>query len=123
MWITTMLLTTGTPWERVDLALALRITLNAAGYLTLVAILSSALGFLIRKAVPAAAILLVQLLVVSPLLQGQTWYFLPDIASSTLWFATVPETAPAAAVAWLVLLGWTLAVLVPSIIAARRRDT
>lgn len=65
-----MLLTTGTPWERVDLALALRITLNAAGYLTLVAILSSALGFLIRKAVPAAAILLVQLLVVSPLLQG-----------------------------------------------------
>ncbi|MDN5726410.1 MAG: hypothetical protein ACTIIH_02965 [Brevibacterium sp.] len=121
--ITTMLLTTGTDVEQVDLALALRITLSAAGYLTLMAVLSSALGFLIRRAIPAAAILLVYLLIVSPFLQGQNWYFLPDIASYTLWFATVPDDAPPAAVSWLILFAWTLAFLLPSIIVARRRDT
>lgn len=121
--ITTVLLATGTSLEQVHLALALRITLNAAGYLALMALLGSALGFLIRKAIPAAAIPLVHLLVISPLLQGQNWYFLPDIAGYTLWFATVPETAPPAFIAWLTLLAWTLAFLVPSIIDARRRDT
>jgi hypothetical protein len=78
---------------------------------------------LIRRAIPAAAILLVYLLILSPLLQGQNWYFLPDIASYTLWFASVPDTAPPVIVSWLVLLAWTLAFLVPSIGIANRRDT
>ncbi|WP_150462946.1 hypothetical protein [Nesterenkonia ebinurensis] len=121
--IATILLIAGTSLDNIDLTLAVRITLSAAGYLTLMAILSSALGFLIRKAIPAAAILLVYLLIISPLLQGQDWYFLPDIASYTLWFAATPETAPPAALAWLVLLGWTLTFLLPSMISASSRDT
>lgn len=121
--IATMFLSAGISLAEVDLALMLRIILSAGGYLTLMAVLSSALGFLIRKAIPAAAILLVYLLIISPLLQGQNWYFLPDIASYTLWFATTPDNAPPAIMSWLVLLAWTLAFLVPSIIVARRRDT
>jgi hypothetical protein len=121
--ITTILLTAGVAVTEVDLGLAARIIPSAAGYLTLMAVLSSALGLLIRRAIPAAAILLVYLLILSPLLQGQNWYFLPDIASYTLWFASVPDTAPPVIVSWLVLLAWTLAFLVPSIGIANRRDT
>ncbi|KAA9110719.1 hypothetical protein [Microbacterium rhizomatis] len=121
--ITTILLTTGASVTEADLGLAARIITSAAGYLTLMAVLSSALGFLIRRAIPAAAILLVYLLILSPLLQSQNWYFLPDIASYTLWFASIPDTAPPALVSWLVLLAWTLAFLIPSISIANRRDT
>ncbi|MGW3472926.1 hypothetical protein ACWDKQ_31675 [Saccharopolyspora sp. NPDC000995] len=85
-------------------------------------VLSSAVGFLVRRTVPAAAGLLVCLLIVSPLLQGQDLYWLPDMASYSLWYATAPEGAPPAPVEWLVVVGWTLAFLVPSIVAFRRRD-
>jgi len=121
--IATILVTAGVSVTALDLGLAVRITLSAAAYLTLMSVLSSALGLLIRRAIPAAAILLLYLLILSPLLQSQNWYFLPDIASYTLWFASVPDTAPPATVAWAVLLAWTLAFLVPSISVARRRDT
>lgn len=121
--IVTVLVNTGTPVGDVDLPLAVRLTLSAAAYLTLMAILSSALGFLIRKAIPAAAILLVYLLIVSPLLQGQNLFFLPDMAAYTLWYATVAENAPPAPVGWLVVVAWTLAFLLPSLIIAKRRDT
>lgn len=121
--ITTVLLTTGVAVTEADFGVAARIVPSAAGYLTLMAVLSSALGLLIRKAIPAAAMLLVYLLVLSPLLQGQNWYFLPDIASYTLWFASVPDTAPPAIASWAVLLAWTLGLLIPSIIIANRRDT
>ncbi len=120
--ITTVLLTTGMSLPDVDLALAAQLTLSAAAYLTLMALLSSALGFLIRKAIPAAAILLVYLLIVSPFLQGHALYFLPDMAGYTLWYATVAETAPPAAVGWGVVLAWTLAFLIPSLLVAQRRD-
>ena len=121
--IVATILATGITVTEVDLGLAAQITLSAAAYLTLMAVLSSALGLLIRRAIPAAAILLVYLLIVSPLLQGQNWYFLPDVASYTLWFASVPDTAPPAVISWLILLAWTLAFLVPSISVANKRDT
>ncbi len=121
--ITTILLTTGFPVTGVDPGLATRIILSAAGYLTLMAVLSSALGLLIRRAIPAAASLLLYLLIISPLLQSQNWYFLPDLASYTLWFASIPDTAPPAAVSWAVLIAWTFAFLIPSIAVTRRRDT
>lgn len=121
--VTTMLITTPFSMGEVDLGAAARIVLSAAVYLTLMAVLSSALGLLLRRAIPAAAILLMYLLIISPLLQSQNWYFLPDIASYTLWFASVPDTAPSAFVSWLVLLAWTFIFLVPSIVVARRRDT
>lgn len=121
--IATVLLISHTPLADIDLALAMRLTLSAAAYLALMAVLSSALGFLIRKAIPAAAILLVYLLILSPLLQGQELYFLPDMASYTLWYATTAESAPPTLVAWLVIIGWTLAFLITSLIVAKRRDT
>lgn len=120
--IVTTCLSLGGPIGYIDWTVTLRIVLSAAGYLTLMAILACSLGVLIRKAVPTAAILLVYLLIVGPLLQGQHWYFLPDMASYTLWFATVPPHAPPAWLAWLVVVAWALALLVPSLIAAQRRD-
>lgn len=121
--VTTILITTRFSLSEVDLGTAARIVLSAAVYLTLMAVLSSALGLLLRRAIPAAAILLMYLLIISPLLQSQNWYFLPDTASYTLWFASVPDTAPSAPVSWLVLFAWTSVFLVPSIVVARRRDT
>lgn len=121
--ITTVLLATGTSLADIDLAVAIRLILSTAAYLALMAVLSSALGFLIRKAIPAAAILLVYLLILSPLLQGYNLYFLPDMASYTLLYATVAETAPPAAVAWLVVFAWPLAFLIPSLVVANKRDT
>lgn len=121
--ITAVVFATGVAASEVDLGVAARIVPSAAGYLTLMAVLSSALGLLIRKAIPTAAFLLVYLLILSPLLQGQNWYFLPDIASYTLWFASVPDTAPPAIASWVVLCAWAFGFLVPSIIVANRRDT
>lgn len=121
--ITTTILTSGASAADVDLGLASRIIASAAGYLTLMAVLSSALGLLIGRAIPAASILLVYLLILSPLLQGQNWYFLPDIASYTLWFASISDSAPPAPVSWLILVAWTFAFLAPSISIATRRDT
>lgn len=121
--IGTVLITSRTPVSELDIALAIRITLSAAGYLTLMAILSAAIGVLIRKAIPAASILLIYFLILSPLLQGQRWYFLPDTAAYTLWYATVPDEAPPALLGWVVVVAWTIALLIPSLIAAKRRDT
>ncbi|MDN5727129.1 MAG: hypothetical protein L0G99_14545 [Propionibacteriales bacterium] len=121
--VTSTLIILGVSADTLDLALAARIGLSVSGCLALMAVLSSALGFLLRKAIPAAAILLLYLLVVSPLLQGQRWYFLPDMAAYTLWFTRATDGAPPTPVAWLTILGWTLALLVPSILVARRRDT
>ncbi|GAB3616559.1 hypothetical protein GCM10027416_11160 [Okibacterium endophyticum] len=121
--IGTVLVSSGTAITELDGALVARIVFGAAGYLTCMALLSAALGLLIRRAVPAAAILLVYLLIVSPLLQGQNWYFLPDMASYALWYATVPETAPPAIVCWLVVVAWTLAAVVPATLRFARRDT
>ncbi|UCR88807.1 hypothetical protein [Mycetocola spongiae] len=121
--VTTTLLTARISMTDIDIGTAVRIVLSAAVYLTLMTVLSSALGLLIRRAIPAAAMLLLYLMIISPLLQSQNWYFLPDIASYTLWFASIPSTAPPAVVSWLVLLAWTLAFLLPSIIIATRRDT
>lgn len=125
--VLTVLVNTGTSVGDIDVLLTLRITLSAAVYLALMAILSSALGIFIRKAIPTAGILLVYLLIVSPilspLLQGLNLYVLPDIAAYTLWFATVPEAAPPASIGWLVVAAWTIAFLIASISVARRRDT
>lgn len=121
--IATVLITSRTPFSDLDIALAVRLTLSAAGYLTLMTILSAALGFMIRKAIPAASILLIYFLILSPLLQGQRWYFLPDTAAYTLWYATIPDGAPPTVVGWAVVAVWTIALLIPSLVAAKRRDT
>lgn len=97
--------------------------LSATVYLACMVVLSSALGSLTRRALPAAGALVLYLVVVSPMLLGQPVAFaLPDIAGYTLWFSDPPAGAPPAPVAWLTVLAWTLAALVPSIVAFRRRD-
>ncbi len=96
---------------------------SATAYLALMVVLSSAAGSLTRRALPAAGALVLYLVVVSPMLLGQPFAFaLPDIAGYTLWFSDPPEGAPAAAVAWLTVVAWTLAALVPSVVVYRRRD-
>lgn len=121
--IGTVLVTSGTVISELDGALVARIVFSAAGYLTCMSLLSAGLGLLIRKTIPAAAILLVYLLIVSPLLQGQNWYFLPDMASYALWYVTIPDAAPPAIVCWLIVIAWTLAVAVPATYLFKRRDT
>ncbi|RDB49107.1 ABC transporter permease [Tsukamurella tyrosinosolvens] len=117
-----VLLRSGTPPVPIDVMLAVRIIANAAGYLTCMALLSSGLGLLIRRAIPGAAILLVYLLIVSPLLQGKGWYFLPDMASYCLWYATVPPDAPPYLTCWLIVLGWTAAIAGPATAVFAWRD-
>jgi ABC-2 type transport system permease protein len=97
---------------------------SATVCLVLMTIFSAAIGGITRHALPTAGGVVVYLMVVSPLLLEQTLaaYLLPDIAGYTLWF-TAQENAPPTAVAWLVVLGWTLAAYIPSAVIARRRDT
>lgn len=121
--IGTTLAASGVSVSDLDGLLVLRIVVSAAAYLACMALLSAGLGLLIRRAVPAAAILLVYLLIVSPLLQGKSLYFLPDVASYALWYTTVPPDAPPTAICWLVVLGWAI---VPALVAGvvfSRRDT
>lgn len=121
--IATVVVVSGTSVEELDGAVLARIVLSAAGYLVCMAILSAAIGLLVRKTIPAAAVLLVYLLIVSPLLQGQNWYFLPDMASYALWYATVPPEAPPAILCWLIVIAWTVAAAIPATMAFIRRDT
>lgn len=107
-----------------DAWLTMRSIFNAAIYLTLMAILSSAIGNLVQRSIPVIGGIFLYLFVISPLLLGQSFsFYLPDIASYTLWFPTRPEAAPPMIAAWIVIVGWTLVFFITSIIAAKRRDT
>lgn len=107
-----------------DFGLAIRMIINASIYLTLMAILSSAIGTMVRRSIPVIGGLFLYLFVLSPLLLGQTFaFYLPDMASYTLWFPSAPEEAPPAIVAWMVLIGWTLVFLIASMVITKRRDT
>lgn len=120
--VATVLAVTRRPITEVDPATGGRVLVGAAGYLVCMTVLSSALGFIVRRMIPTAAGILVYLLILSPLLQGQDLYWLPDMASYSLWYATVPETAPPQVVAWAVVVAWTLAALSVSLVVYRRRD-
>ena len=107
-----------------DIWLNLHMIFNSAVYLTLMTILSSAIGTMVRKSIPVVGGVFLYLFVISPLLLGQAFsFYLPDIASYTLWFPNAPEEAPPAIVAWILLIGWTLAFLIASIVIAKRRDS
>lgn len=106
-----------------EAATVTRTIVSASFYLVLMVVFSAAIGFLTKRALPAAGALVLYLVVVSPMLLGQPLsVYLPDIVGYTLWFSTAPEGAPPAPVAWLIVLAWTLAALVPSIVVYRRRD-
>ncbi|MGO3170127.1 MAG: hypothetical protein ACTIJA_03650 [Bavariicoccus seileri] len=106
-----------------DIWLTLHMIFNSAIYLTMMTILSAAIGTMVRKSIPVVGGIFLYLFVISPLLLGQTFsFYLPDIVSYTLWFPNAPEEAPPAIVAWLLLIGWTLAFLITSIVIAKRRD-
>ena len=120
--IGTVTVASGTRFEELDGAVLARIVLSAAGYLACMTTLSAAIGLQMRRTIPAAAVLLVYLLIVSPLLQGQNWYFLPDMASYVLWYPTVPPGAPPAILCWLVVLAWTVAAVSSATIVFMRRD-
>lgn len=100
-----------------------RIIAGSSAYLVLMVVFSAAIGSLTKRALPAAGALVLYLVVASPMLLGQPFaFYLPDIAGYTLMFTTAPEGAPPAPVAWLVVVAWTLAALVPSIVVYRWRD-
>ncbi|GIN70296.1 hypothetical protein J14TS2_07710 [Bacillus sp. J14TS2] len=106
-----------------DMWLTIRMILNAAIYLLLMTILSSAIGTLVQRSIPIIGGLFLYLFIISPLIVGQPFsFYLPDTASATLWFPTPPEGAPPAIEAWMVVLGWPLIFLIISIIIAKRQD-
>ncbi|MBY7141905.1 hypothetical protein KFZ56_02145 [Virgibacillus sp. NKC19-3] len=107
----------------IDMWLTMRMILNAAIYLTMMTIFSSAMGIIVRRSIPVVGGLMVYLFIVSPLLVGQSFaFYLPDVASTTLWFTNAPEEAPPSIIAWMVLIGWTLVFLIASIVITKRRD-
>ncbi|GGA58151.1 hypothetical protein GCM10011490_05050 [Pseudoclavibacter endophyticus] len=122
--IASALLETGISPSALDPALTMRIVLNTAAHLTLMAVLAAAVGSIIRKAIPAAAVFVVYLTILSPVLQASQYlYFLPDIAAYTLMYTSPPEGAPAAPIAWLTIIAWTAALYLPALWLFRRRDT
>lgn len=106
-----------------DPAALARVVCACAAYLAFAAVLGSAVAVLLRRTLPAAALVLSYLVVVSPLLIEQPWrYRLPDLAAFTLWFPTSLAGAPSAPVAWATVAAWTLAAFMASLGAFRRRD-
>lgn len=101
----------------------LTVVVVSAIYLTFMVVASAAVGDLTRRALPAAGTLVLYLVVVSPMLLGQPFaYYLPDVAGYTLLFTTAPAGAPPAAIAWLVVAGWTAVLWLIATVVAVRRD-
>ena len=122
--IATVLITSRTPFSDLDIALAVRLTLSAAGYLTLdddpqrSAWVHDPQGHpgrvdpadLLPDPQPAPC-------------KASAGIFLPDTAAYTLWYATIPDGTPPPSLVGPSLLVWTIALLIPSLVAAKRRDT
>jgi len=104
-------------------AAVVRSIAGAVVYLVLMVICCAAVGSITRRALATAGVIVLYVMVVGPLLLEQPLaaHLLPDLAGYTLWF-TAPDDAPPAIMAWLVVLGWTLAASVASAILFLRRD-
>jgi hypothetical protein len=96
---------------------------GATVYLVLLGLLGFALTILLRSLIPPLVTMLSLVLIISPLVSGNTGYarWLPDRAGSLLYLPTTdPAFTPGTGT--LVLLAWIITAAIPSIVALLARD-
>ena len=104
---------------------AVAVLMGATGCLTLTALMSSAVGVLLRRTLPATAALLGYYFIAGPLLRDKTALakYLPDTAGLAMWF---PQPGggnglgPAQGAA--LMLAWTLGSVLAAVWVYRKRD-
>lgn len=105
-------------WEQLATSL-----LGVTAYLTLTSLLSAALGIVLRRMLPAVALVLGYYFIVGPLIRDYAAWarYLPDTAGVVLW---LPPTGDALQPmpGGLLLAAWTLSVVGLAALVYRRRD-
>lgn len=100
---------------------------GAAGYLTLTALLSAAIGTLLKRTTPAIVLLLGYYFIVSPMLRNflpSIKNYFPDMAGSYMYMPPAPDEikvlAPMQGTG--ILMVWTLILIIVAIVFYRKRD-
>ncbi|MFI9570159.1 hypothetical protein ACIG5D_01850 [Microbispora rosea] len=98
---------------------------GVSAYLVLTALISAAVGALVRRTLAAVVVLLGYFFIVGPLLRDHTpaAKYLPDTAGFAMWFPVVDDaSAVTPAQGALLLTAWTVALIVFVVIGYRRWD-
>lgn len=112
----------GAPIVWVNLVSAM---LGASAYLTLTALIGAAIGVVLRRMLPALAIMLGYYYIAGPLIRDQADFakYLPDTAGVAMWFPQPDHASALAPVQGGILLGaWTLAAIIIAATVYRKRD-
>lgn len=119
-------LTLGAAAEPPELTHAVGTIAGAATYLTLTAMLAAAIGVVLRRTLPAVAILIGYFVVVGPLLRDYTpdiARYLPDTAGVAMWSATEgDEAAISPGASWAIVSAWSIVAVIVSLVVHQRRD-
>lgn len=94
-------------------------------YLTLTALISAAVGILLRRTLPSVAVVLGYYFIAGPLLRDQTALakYLPDTAGFVMWFPQSDNASVLTPVqGGILLVVWTLAAIIIAAIVYRKRD-
>lgn len=107
-------------WE--DLVPAM---LGASAYLTLTVLIGAAIGVVLRRMLPALAIMLGYYFIAGPLVRDQAAFakYLPDTAGVVMWIPQPDDSSAFTPVQGGILLGaWTLAAILIAAAVYRKRD-
>ncbi|MFC6550202.1 ABC transporter permease [Cohnella cellulosilytica] len=101
---------------------------GVTGSLCLTTLISAAIGVLLRRTLPAAAVVLGYYFIAGPLLREHAAYakYFPDTAGVVMWFPQPQSDGTGAltpAQGALLLIAWTLAVFAVAAVVYRYRDT
>ncbi|XID92691.1 ABC transporter permease [Paenibacillaceae bacterium WGS1546] len=105
---------------------AVNILAGVTGSLCLTTLISAAIGVLLRRTLPAAAVVLGYYFIAGPLLREQTAYakYFPDTAGVAMWFPQSGDSsAPTPAQGAILLIAWTIAMFAITVVVYRNRDT
>lgn len=105
---------------------AVSILAGVTGSLCLTTLISAAIGVLLRRTLPAAAVVLGYYFIVGPLLREHTSYakYFPDTAGVAMWFPQPDDSsALTPAQGAILLIAWTIAAFAIAAIVYRKRDT
>lgn len=101
------------------------VMLGVTAYLTLTALISAAIGILLRRTLPSVAVVLGYYFIAGPLLRDQTALtkYLPDTAGFVMWFPQPDHAKVLTPVqGGFLLAAWTLAIIVIAATVYRKRD-
>ncbi len=105
---------------------AVGILAGVTGSLCLTTLFSAAIGALLRRTLPAAAVVLGYYFIAGPILREQTAYakFFPDTAGVAMWFPQPGDSSVLTPVQGAILLiAWTIAAFAITLVVYRNRDT